>query len=216
MQQLNGVYTQAFNRRHGRVGHVLQGRFKSIIVEKESHLLELARYVVLNPVRAKLVRHPRQWHWSSYRATAGEVHPPEFLTVDWILAQFGRDRKRAQAAYRRFVAEGRGLTVWEELRGGVLLGGEQFVQRLQPLLQDKAEVEAIPKAERLVGRPPLEALFKGIKGDKEERNKRIHEAVRRYGYTLSQVGEAVGLHYSTVSRIVKEVEQSNRRSKFKL
>lgn len=86
MQQLNGVYTQAFNRRHGRVGHVLQGRFKSIIVEKESHLLELARYVVLNPVRAKLVRHPRQWHWSSYRATAGEVHPSDFLTVDWILA----------------------------------------------------------------------------------------------------------------------------------
>ena len=114
------------------------------------------------------------------------------------------------------MAEGRGLTVWEELRGGVLLGGERFVQKLQPLLKDKVGVEAIPKAERLMGRPSLEALFAGIEGDKEKRNKRIHEAIRRYGYTLSQVGEAVGLHYSTVSRIVKEVEQSNRRSRFKL
>lgn len=104
------------------------------------------------------------------------------------------------------MAEGRGLTVWEELRGGVLLGGERFVQKLQPLLKDKVGVEAIPKAERLMGRPSLEALFAGIEGDKEKRNKRIHEAIRRYGYTLSQVGEAVGLHYSTVSRIVKEVE----------
>lgn len=65
MRQLNGVYTQAFNRLHGRVGHVLQGRFKSILVERESHLLELARYVVLNPVRANMVRSVRQWKWSS-------------------------------------------------------------------------------------------------------------------------------------------------------
>jgi REP element-mobilizing transposase RayT len=209
MQQLNGVYTQAFNRRHGRVGHVLQGRFKSIIVEKESHLLELVRYVVLNPVRAKLVRHPRQWEWSSYRATAGEVRPPDFLTVDWILAQFGEARKKAQVAYRQFVAEGRGLTVWEDLRGGLLLGGEQFVERLRPLLKDKASAKAIPKAERLVGRPPLESLFASISGDKEKRNRKIHEAVRRYGYTQSQVGELVGLHCSTVSRIVKEVEQGS-------
>ena len=78
MRQLNGVYTQAFNRRHHRTGHLLQGRYKAILVEKESHLLELARYIVLNPVRAKLVRHPRAWRWSSYRATAGEEEPPAF------------------------------------------------------------------------------------------------------------------------------------------
>ncbi len=207
MQQLNGVYTQAFNRRHRLGGHVLQGRFKSVIVEKESYLLELARYVVLNPVRAKLVRRPRRWPWSSYRATAGQAATPDFLTVDWILAQFGEARKRAQAAYRRFVLRGRGLTVWDELRGGMLLGREQFVEELRPLLQDRARAEAIPKAERLLGRPPLEALFKGIKGDKERRNRKIHEAVREHGYTLSQVGEVVGLHYSTVSRIVKKLEQ---------
>jgi len=78
MRQLNGAYTQAFNRRHNRTGHLLQGRYKAILVEKESHLLELARYIVLNPVRAKLVRHPRAWRWSSYRATAGDEEPPSF------------------------------------------------------------------------------------------------------------------------------------------
>ncbi len=71
MRQLNGVYTQRFNRQHQRVGHVFQGRYKAIIVQKEAYLLELARYVVLNPVRAGMVGTPDQWPWSSYRATAG-------------------------------------------------------------------------------------------------------------------------------------------------
>ena len=99
MRQLNGVYTQAFNRRHERTGHVLQGRFKSILVEKESHLLELARYIVRNPVRAKMVRSPRDWRWSSYRATAGQSEPPGFLTTGWILSQFHQDLEHAARAY---------------------------------------------------------------------------------------------------------------------
>ena len=72
MRQLNGVYTQAFNRGHARVGHVFQGRYKAILVQKESYLLELARYIVLNPVRARMVRSAKDWPWSSYRSTAGQ------------------------------------------------------------------------------------------------------------------------------------------------
>lgn len=78
-RQLNGVYTQRFNRRHRRVGHVFQGRYKAILVNKESHLLELARYIVLNPVRAAMVRSARDWPWSSYRATAGFAQGPAWL-----------------------------------------------------------------------------------------------------------------------------------------
>lgn len=96
MRQLNGVYTQAFNRRHDRVGHVLQGRFKAIVVERESYLLELARYVVLNPVRARLTRKPETYAWSSYRATAGLTPVPPYLTVEWLLSQFGRQRAAAE------------------------------------------------------------------------------------------------------------------------
>ena len=92
MRQLNGVYTQAFNHRHHRVGHIFQGRFKAILVQKDSHFLELCRYVVLNPVRAKAVSYPGQWKWSSYRATAGTVQGHGCLTVDEILSHFGHLR----------------------------------------------------------------------------------------------------------------------------
>ena len=112
MRHLNGVYAQKFNRRYQRVGHVLQGRFKAILVEKESYLLELARYIALNPVRAKLVQSIRDWLWSSYRATAGQQEPLPLLTTDWILSQFSDDRHRATALYRRFVEQGRDVSIW--------------------------------------------------------------------------------------------------------
>jgi len=89
MRQLNGVYTQRFNRRHERCGHVLQGRFGAQLVDGQAYLHEVCRYIVLNPVRAALVSHPRDWRWSSFRATAGEEPVPAFLTVDWIRSLSG-------------------------------------------------------------------------------------------------------------------------------
>ena len=122
MRPLNGRYTQVYNRRHERVGHLFQGRFTAILVEKEAHLLELCRYVVLNPVRAKLVSHPRLWAWSSYRATVGETRAPAWLTTDWILGQFGARVGTARERYRAFVAEGRGgPRPWEQLTGQIYL-----------------------------------------------------------------------------------------------
>jgi len=125
MRQLNGVYTQGFNRRHSQVGHVLQGRFKAILVDRDAYLLELCRYVVLNPVRAKITRKPDSCNWSSYRATAGRAAVAPFLAVEWVLAQFSKQRAAAQRKYERFVAEGMGqASPWEQLQGQVLLGAE--------------------------------------------------------------------------------------------
>ena len=98
MRQLNGVYTQAFNRDHQRVGHVFQGRYKAIIVEKDSHLLELCRYVVLNPVRADMVSKPGEWKWSSYKSTAYAGKIPDYLTTDWVLGQFSEEKTTARQA----------------------------------------------------------------------------------------------------------------------
>ena len=103
MQYLNGVYTQQFNRRHRRVGHVFQGRFKSILVEKESYLLELARYIVLNPVRAHMVHSPSEWVWSSYLATAGQVLPPSWLSIDSLLSVFRHCKQTSISSYQQFV-----------------------------------------------------------------------------------------------------------------
>ena len=201
MRQLNGVYTQAFNRRHGRSGHLFQGRYKSILVEKESYLLEVARYIVLNPVRAGLVRSPGRWRWSSYRATAGLEEPPPFLEVGWLLSQFDRRPERARVMYRRFVAQGKGVELWSELKGGVILGEEGFVERLRPLLVERKGEYEVPRRERLTARPTLEELFAGAE-DKKERDARIYNAVIEHGYRLVEVGDYLGLHYSTVSRIV--------------
>ena len=107
MRQLNGVYTQAYNKRCGRIGHLFQGRFKAILVQKDSHLLEVCRYVVLNPVRARTIKHPRLYKWSSYRATAGMAQAHPCLTPDEILSHFGQRKLSAQEKYRDFVQEGR-------------------------------------------------------------------------------------------------------------
>ena len=108
MRDLNGVTTQRFNRRHGRTGHLFEGRFKAILVEREAHLLELVRYVVLNPVRAGLAKSPAAWAWSSYKATAGLAEAPEWLETSWTLEQFGRRPAEARRRYVAFVADGRG------------------------------------------------------------------------------------------------------------
>jgi len=208
MQLLNGTFTQGFNRRHGRVGHVLQGRFKGILVEKESHLLELARYVVLNPIRAGVVKHPRQYPWSSYRATAGDEVPAPFVTVEWILSQFDASLKRARSAYRRFVMEGLGVTVWEDVKGGILLGTEEFMTRMGPMLRETEPDFEIRRRERFADQRSLDDIFSEVGADRRLRNLRIHEAAIEHGYTLTEISKYLRLHPSTLSRIVKRVQEA--------
>lgn len=206
MQLLNSVLSQRFNRRHKRVGHVLQGRFKGILVEKEGHLLELARYIVLNPVRAGTAEHPREYQWSSYSATVGRIEPAGFLCTSWILEQFSNDPRRARADYRKFVEEGFEVRVWDALKGGILLGSEEFVERMGPLLRAGSPDIEIPSQQRFADRPSLEALFEMAGTDRDHRNRQIHRAVTRHGYSLSEVHRHIGLHPSTISRIVKRLD----------
>jgi putative transposase len=102
---LNGAYARRFNKRHGRAGHLFERRYQATLVDKESHLLEVCRYIVLNPVRCGACSDPGAWRWSSYRALAGLEPPPPFLARDWVLEQFAADRRRAHARYREFVAD---------------------------------------------------------------------------------------------------------------
>jgi REP element-mobilizing transposase RayT len=208
MRQLNGVYTQTFNRRHRRVGHLLQGRFKAILVEKDSYLQELCRYIVLNPVRAKMVKHPKLYAWSSDRALAGLVKPPDFLTREWLLSQFGRERRTAETRYRAFVAQGTGQpSPWDKLTGQVLLGSETFVKRAARQLKAAETLSEIPRRQRLAARPGLNTLLpkQGFK-DKPIRDKAIHQAHRDHGYTLVEIGRALDLHYTTISKVVNRDE----------
>ncbi len=176
------------------------------MVEKEAHLLELCRYVVLNPVRAHQCTSPDKWQWSSYNATVGGEKPSEWLTVEWILAQFFAKRAEAQKKYREFVADPLGLeySPLQNIVGQIILGGQDFISRMAPYLIDKAEVKEISRQQRLVGRPCLDALFSGVsdKSDKAQRNRTIKKAHLDYGYTLKEIADHVGRHYSTISRVV--------------
>jgi REP-associated tyrosine transposase len=204
-RQLNGIYTQRYNRRHRRVGHLFQGRYKAILVERDSYLLELCRYVVLNPVRAGMVRSAREYHWSSYRATAGLSVPPGLLRTAWILAQFGAERVEAQRRYRRFVAEGvKRPAPWEALRGQIFLGQAGFVEDMRATLTRARRLQEVPRQQRYADRPTLAALFGSSPPlDKAARDRLISKAHLQYGYALSAIGKALGLHYTTISKVVK-------------
>ena len=200
MRQLNGVYTQASNRRHRRVGHLFQGRFKAILVDHDAYLLELARYIVLNPVRAGMVKKPADWPWSSYRATVGlEVAAP-WLAVNGILAQFAKRRSLAQQRYGQFVAEGiKADSPWMNLKGQVFLGNDHFVERMQAHLKSGEDDVQIPMAQR---RPPAPSLDE-IKRLASDRNSAIVEAYATGGYSYQQLADHFGLHFTTVGKIVR-------------
>jgi REP element-mobilizing transposase RayT len=147
MRRLNGRYTQYFNRRHHRVGHVLQGRFKSILVERESYLLKLCRYVVLNPVRAGLVAAPHKWIWSSYGVTTGAHPTPSWLAIDPVLSLFDGNRERAVLLYRQFVVDGiGGASPWPQLTGQIFLGSPAFRGRV-PTMVDQQSLANVPRAQ---------------------------------------------------------------------
>jgi putative transposase len=200
MRQLNGLFTQTFNRRHHRVGHLFQGRFKAILIEKESYLLELCRYIVLNPLRVKSRIDPVSWKWSSYRATAGLEPKPPFLSTDWLLGQFGRSRSVAQKRYRQFVREGRENRPWEEITGQIYLGSEKFIEKH---MAEDEQIKEIPRAQRRPIRPRLDQLFA------RNRNTAILQAYREHGYRLHEIAAHLGLHYATVSRKLRVMERES-------
>jgi len=200
MRELNGVYTQRFNRVYNRVGHVFQGRYKAILAQKEAYLLELARYVVLNPVRARMVRTPGEYPWSSYRAMIGEEAAPEWLETRWILASFGEMEAEAVEGYARFVAQGRGQpSPWEHLKHQVFLGSDAFVETMQSKVPQGRDLREIPQAKaRQVARPLDEYAHQY-----SDRDLAIAAAYTSGGYTLREIGDYFGLHYSRVSKIVR-------------
>lgn len=201
MRQLNGVYTQYVNRTHDRVGHVFQGRYKAILVEKEAYLLELSRYVVLNPVRAGMVKRPEQWAWSSYRAMLGQADRPPWLHTDWILGQFATRRSRAVEKYVDFVRAGVGLpSIWDGLRSQIYLGSEKFVERLQRKAPTEADLGEIPRMQR---RPIAKPLATYAKAAGDDRDRAIAQAYASGDYTMKQIAEHFAVHYSTVSRAVR-------------
>jgi len=160
MQGMLTNYVQTFNRKRRRKGGLFQGRFKSHLVEKESYLLELARYIVLNPVRAKMVERPEDYPWSSYRATVGLETAPAWLTTSWLLAQFSASPLR----YRNFVDAGVGLerSPWDDLQHQIFLGSAQWLERMRGWVESEARSVEIPRTQRCIARPGVETVIETV------------------------------------------------------
>lgn len=199
MRQLNGVYAARFNRRHGRDGHLFEGRFKAWLVEKDAYALGVARYVVLNPVRAKLCAHPREWRWSSYRATAGLEPAAPFLNIAWLLDQFSPDRDQAHRRYTAFVEEALDDTPQLDPIGGLYLARRPFVDAMHPRSPQSLEH---PSRQRHAARPDLAQLF--TTGSDAE----IGAAVHQHGYRLAEIAAHLRIHPSTVTRRLQIFEAS--------
>lgn len=164
MQWFNTAYVVWFNRRHKRSGHLYGGRFKAFLIEKETYLLEVLRYVVLNPVRAGIVRRPEDYRWSSYRATAGLEAAPEWLDVEGALDPLAPDRELAQTYYREFVAEkiDGDERLWNKLTNGMFLGSAAWARAMRKKVESRLCSTDHPKTQRAVGRPQMQAVIAAV------------------------------------------------------
>jgi len=204
MHFVNGVFTQASNLRHGRTGHLLEGRYRSVVVDTDMYLWNANLYVVLNPVAAGLVSHPAEWPWSSFRATAGleEAHPLLCLDwLDWVVG--GQNRVESQRRYRELLEI---PATSAEVEGVDVFGGEDLGVTVRQEIGATFHQVRVPQAYKALARPALADLFAG-NPSKRDRNERAIRAHVVHGYRLSEIAEALRIHPNTLSRVVRTLRQ---------
>ena len=207
MRHINGVYTQAYNRRHCKSGHVFQGRFKAILVDRDAYFLEVCRYVDLNPVRAGLVLLPQRWAWSSYRAHIGESDVPVWLDSGTLHRQIAphAPQRDGPTKYAQFVAEGSNAKLWDDaLTAQIYLGGPSFVQQMQHKIGSPTQKET-PRVQRQMAKQAMNWYCQ-----QPDRDAGIFGAYLDGGYTLSAIADAFGLSVSRVSRLIRASEAKGK------
>lgn len=222
MRHINGVYTQAYNHRHGLVGHLFQGRYKAILVDSDAYLLAVCRYVEGNPVAAGLVAQPAQWRWSSHRAHALLAPAPAWLDSGSLYAQLlgraattKRDRQRAAALYT--AAPGgdgdggaaAGLCWKDSLRQQVFLGDDAFIARMQQqhLAPAHRSEPEIPRAQRDAPPPAAEPVsLQALMDQGVARNEAVFIAYRHHGMTMPAIARELGLSVARVSKLIQVAE----------
>jgi putative transposase len=200
MQFINGVFAQRSNRRHGQTGHVFEGRFRSLVIQRESYLTRAARYVVRNPVRAGLVGNPAAWSWSSYLATSGLTPTPRWLQVDWIKWAFKTDSlPEARLRYVEYVNASTGRRPRIDLNA-IALGTKSFRTRLlSAYLADQID-RPVPQIVGAMSRPSLIQLFDGWQESLACRNRLIYSARVEHGYPFAEIARFLGIDRSTASK----------------
>lgn len=217
MRHVDGFYTQHFNRRHRRVGPLFQGRYKAVLIEKESYALELSRYIHLNPVKASLAQDPQDYPHSSYRYFYTKGSPPLYLNTQWLLPQFSVLPQEARKRFHAFTLQGMGVDFDPQkfARAGCLLGREAFCEEVRRrFLQDKDD-EGIPALRRVRQTVPLgryEEIIRQLTADSMEGRRLLIYALRHTTpLTLRQISEKVGnISYHVVSKTASRLEERRK------
>jgi len=207
MRQLNGIYTQAYNRRHDRTGHVFQGRYKSIIVDADRYFIELCRYVLLNPVRAGMVDGAEKWSWSSYRISAGlATFHDAFVNTSRLLAYFSSDTSTAQKKFISFTHDGiSNESIWQDLGHQIFLGDDAFIEHIQQKKPDACLDYNLAKAQRLPPALPLSDIADMY----DNRDQAIIAAYETGAYSYAKIAIFFHVHFSTVGRIIRANKKCN-------
>jgi len=227
MHGLNGGYTGYFNRRYGRSGHLFQGRYRGILVEKDTYLVSLSQYIHLNPVRAKIVDKPEKYPWSSYPAYIGGAEEEEWVEYSWVLSQFGNAKSETRREYRKYVEEGvrgKGGNPLNDLHCQIVLGKEAFRKKIKGMVKGKPLSNEIVDRKRFRENPLPDHIIRLVarawKADSEaimdRRNKNniarkvaIHFVQRYSGLTNEEVGKIFGgLHPSSISKASARLKQA--------
>lgn len=205
MKHVNGGFAQSWNARHGKTGHVFGGPFEAILVEDDTYAQTLLRYMAWNPVKAGYVKHPGEWRWTSYRATAGLEPAPAFLDLSWLRGFFGcPTASEGQKAFVECIECG---PVDEDILKQIVLGSETFKALIRQEIGASMHKLIVPRSYRALGRPSLGELFAGITDDLEARNLMIRRAQVVHGYRLSEVARSLNLHPNTVSKILRKMNR---------
>lgn len=228
MQNINTSYTVYANRRHKRFGHLLQGRYKAFIVDKESYLLELGRYIHLNPVRAGIVKEPGEYRWSSYREYIHGSRHQAITDTDNTLYVFSKRRAIAVKKYQEFVDAGISEVSPLDKVVGSILGNEIFKEKVIKYLKgipDKAEIPEIKKIEtkRNIGETVKGvADYYGIREDEILKRKKATEKQRKIAIYLckamsgkknGEIGRVFGITVQAVTNAIRGIEKMREEDK---
>ena len=150
---INVSYAAYFNRKRRRSGHLFQGRYKAILVDADEYLTHVSRYIHLNPLRARMVDHLKDYQWSSYPVFAAYATVPEWLETGWLLSLFGDDQLEAKRRYRSFVESVQNKKIEDpssDIVGGFILGGDDFVNWVKSrFLSKDLQDKELPQLRRL-------------------------------------------------------------------
>lgn len=218
LHYINGAYTTYFNIKRSRSGHLFQGRFKGILVDKDEYCKELSCYIHLNPVRVGMVKAPLEYPWSSYRYFVGRDKKPKWLTTEFVLGDFGGEGRRGFRKYREYVEGGQDEELDNPLKkviASTFLGDKEFIERIKLEYLGKKEIDRrdLPALKKILIGPSLEliekAVIKGVgRGDLLFKKICIYLSYQHSGLNLREIGEYFGMQRSAISQLSRRFAET--------